>query len=116
MKVAKVRYVGSMRSQHYRLDSGERVRFSRTDWLSFDDIEVVREFVEEPAYEVEWTSRGKLLNEFYDEGREITDALTNLAYRQKQKLAKELGIKANQSEEELKEELEEEVEKLAEEI
>lgn len=116
MKVANVRYVGSMRSQHYRRDSGEKIRFSRQDPVSVNEIELAREFADEPAYKVEWTTRGKLLNEFYDEGKEVTDAVADLAYRQKQKLAKELGIKANQSEEELREELEEEVTKLADEI
>lgn len=116
MKVADVRYVGSMRSQHYRRDSGERIRFSRQDPQPVDEIELAREFADEPAYKVEWTTRGRLLNEFYDEGKEVTEAVADLAYRQKQKLAKELGIKANQSEEELKEELEEEVTKLADEI
>lgn len=117
MKVATVKYTGNMKMKTYRTSTGEKITFPGPRRpVEISDLETAREFLDEPAYEVEWTIRGFLLREFYDESREIETALQEMAYREKQKVAKKLGIKANQSEEELEEELLSEVDQFAKEM
>lgn len=62
-------------------------------------------------YEVVWTGVGKVARS----GKKPLKSLKKMGYRQKQSLAKEFGIKANQSEDDLEDELRPVVEQLVEE-
>lgn len=73
---------------------------SVVDALHFDD--------QGSPFVVEWTAVGLLVRS----AKPPVDALKELGYRQKQKVAKQFDIRANQSEEDLEEELQPYVEQL----
>lgn len=114
MKIADVTYTGNMRTMRTTGASGEVYRFKNP--LGGDPRPINLESIEEAkyferkgdVYEVEWTVLGLLAKS----AKPPVDALTDLGYRQKQKIAKRFDVKANQKEDELEEELKPYVEEL----
>lgn len=114
MKIADVVYEGPMRSHNYRCDgTGNRYVFKRGREVGVDSIKDAREFASHPnVFDVSWTAHGMLIREADGSVENAVETMREFGYRQKQRLAKSLGIKANQAEEDLEEELEEQVESL----
>ena len=115
MKVADVAYEGPMRHQNYRCgETGNRYTFKRGQPRGVESLEDAREFASHPnTFDVDWTAHGFILRETDEKSPDnLLERISEYGYRKKQELAKSLGIKANQKEEELQEELEEQVESL----
>lgn len=121
MKVATVYYDGRQRRHSRRGPSDERYHFSKGA-LGADDQPAHVESVKDALYfaglenfEVEWTAVGRvaqLSQELESPAEGIEAMLTDMGYRQKQRLAKSLGLKAGGTEDELNERLKPEVERL----
>lgn len=125
MKVADVYYDGRSLRHSRRGPTDERYNFSRgqggapdvpaevesiTDALYFDRTEDFR---------VEWTALGHVARQSQAldaPSSGIEAMLTDMGYRQKQKLAKRLGLKAHGTEDELTERLQPEIERLEEQM
>lgn len=107
MKIADVRYNGPMRSTHRHGPSGETYYLQRiqgqpaTEWVPVYQVEDAARFDRTDSLEVRWTSVGALIREVGVPIREIGAHMKDLSYRQKQKVAKALGVKANKPESEL---------------
>lgn len=118
MKVATVQYVGRSLHHSRRGPSDERYRFVRTtsgnsdSAVGVESVEDALYFERKGVFEVEWTPLGQLVRQTDGPVTEAESALANIGYRQKQKMAKSLGLKASGSEEELEERLKPEVEEL----
>lgn len=113
MKAADVTYVGTMRSNTYRVAPlGTKMRFTRNEPVSFDDIDVIEWFEDQSAFDVEWTVWGELKRDATDNNISVQEAISDWSYRAKQRLATTLGVKGNLGEEEMERELKEEVERL----
>ncbi len=117
MKIATVKYEGPMTSKRFRGPSGEvynlnNPRGGDASPVELDNVRDAEKFEKIGGpYTVEWTSVGKVVRT--TEGP--LESLKEIGYRQKQKLAKEFGVKANQSESDLEEELQPVVEQIVEE-
>lgn len=125
MKVADVYYEGRSLRHSRRGPTDERYHFSKgqggvpdspapvesiTDAMYFDATEDFR---------VEWTALGHVARQSQALDAPTTgieSMLTDMGYRQKQKLAKRLGIKAHGTEDELTERLEPEMKRLQEQM
>lgn len=122
MKVADVYWRGRGNRHSRRGPSDQRY-----NWLSttsdVDDIPVEMDSVEDAAYfadlenfEVRWTPLGRLAKATDGHASEAEAALEQIGYRQKQRMAKSLGVRADGSEDELTERLAPEVEDLREQM
>lgn len=120
MKVAEVRYTGRSRRHHRRGPSDEEYRWLRRTSGVADTVEEVQNledalyFAEKEVFDVEWTALGRLAKETEGPVTEAEAALQQIGYRQKQKVAKALGLNAGGSEDELEDRLEPEIERLQE--
>lgn len=121
MRIAEVYYVGRSRRHSRRAPSGERYSFLQGQRGAEDvpaSVESVKDavyFANSEAFEVKWTAAGhiaKLSQELEKPVEEIGAMLGGMTYREKQRLAKSLGLKAGGAEEELDERLKPEIEKL----
>lgn len=110
MKLADVTYEGPMRSHIYRCRSGNTYTFNRGRPVPVYDMDDAKEMAE--GFDVDWTIHGEILRRTDGSLDSMREEIAAFGYRKKQSLAKSLGIKANQSEEELEEQLQEEVEEL----
>lgn len=113
MNLAKVRYNGPMTSQRYRGPSGEVYNFKnpmggKSRPLTVENVEDVRTFDNNDAYDVNWTVLGRIATST----KEPVEALRDMGYRKKQQLAKQFDIRANQSADSLEDELQPHVEEL----
>ncbi|MFB6284587.1 MAG: hypothetical protein ABEK59_11790 [Halobacteria archaeon] len=118
MKVADVYYCGPSLRHSRRGPSDTRYSWQQTT-SDVDDIPEEVENVEDAIafegrdnLEVDWTPLGQLAKSTKGPATKASKALESIGYRQKQKIAKSLGLKANSSEEELDEKLKPEVERL----
>lgn len=111
MKVAEVNYVGRSRRHSRTAPSGRRYRFTRTTSGNEDygeaveDVQDARYFERHSVFEVEWTPLGLLAKQTEGPVTEVEATLSSIGYRQKQRIAKALDVKAGGSEEELEERL-----------
>lgn len=112
MKVAEVTYQGPMRTHFYKVQSGKRYKLKAHEAKAVDSIQDAEEFDEQDGFEVSWTVNGELMRHTDGTLESARQMLSDFGYRKKQELAKSLGIKANQSEEDLEEALQEEVDSL----
>lgn len=122
MKVAEVYYTGSTQRYSRRGPSDKRYNFQHTT-SDVDDIPAVVENVEDalhfddrPNFRVEWTPMGRVVKATEGPVSETEAALGQMGYRQKQRIAKSLGIRADGSEDELNDRIAPEVEKLKEQM
>ena len=120
MELAKVTSTSGARVRTHTAPSQEKYTFKHythdTHWVSVDNVEDAVYFDENDSFAVQWTPAGRIARAARGPVSSVKDVLSRLDYREKQKLAKDSGIKANQSEEELEAELQETVEQLAEQI
>jgi hypothetical protein len=122
MELAKVRNTTGVRVRTYTVPSTHNdytfQHFTDDEcWVSVDNVKDAEYFEGCEGFAVEWTPTGRVVKATYGPVSSAKKVLKEqLGYRDKQKLAKERGIKANQSEEELEEELEQVVEQLAEQM
>lgn len=112
MKLAEVTYTGPMNNLDYRTGNGTVYRFNPGRPRPVSDMEDAIEFESNSTYDVDWTVHGQLMRKTDGSLEDVREAISEFGYRRKQELAKAVGIKANQSEEELEEELKEEVTEL----
>lgn len=121
MKIATVYYEGQNRRHSRRGPSDERYQFQKGQRGSpdipaeTDSVEDALYFAENDTFRVEWTAVGKVAKasqELEGPATGIESMLSEMGYRQKQKLAKSLGLKAGGPEDELDERLKPEVEQL----
>lgn len=121
MNIAKVYYEGRSLRHSRRGPSGERYQFSKGQQGAPDvpaAVESVKDalyFADSGVFRVEWTTAGQIVkaSQALEAPTDSIEAmLTDMAYRQKQKLAKELGLSAGGTEDELNERLKPEVEEL----
>ncbi|AGM11972.1 hypothetical protein DNAM5_113 [Haloarcula californiae tailed virus 1] len=118
MKVAEVRSEADARMRTYTVPSTRRdytFRYftEKEHWVSVEHVEDAAYFDDAEGFAVRWTPAGLIARAYQGAAGSVAEAFSRLDYRDKQELAKERGIKANQSEEELEAELEEAVEELA---
>lgn len=118
MKVAKVRYTEGARVRTFTGPTGQKYTFKHytegKHYASVEEVEDALFFDDRDSFVVSWTPAGLIARATHGSIESAKEVLSSLDYRQKQKLAKDRGIKANQSEEELEEELQKAVEQLAE--
>ncbi len=114
MKYADVTYTGPMKHHRHKTETGNWYEFNHERPVPVGSVEDAEMFAGLEPFTVEWTIHGQLARQVGDEVGSVSEALSTFGYRQKQSLAKTLGIKANQSEEDLEEELQEEVDSLQE--
>lgn len=120
MKVADVYYEGRSLSHSRRGPSDLRYSWTQTT-SDVDDIPAEVEEVEDAiyfdrndAFRVEWTPLGRLAKAAEGPATEAEAALEQIGYRQKQKIAKSLGLNAGGSEDELDDRIRPEIEQLQE--
>jgi hypothetical protein len=122
MKVAEVRYTGRGRRHSRRGPSDKRYSWQRTTTGQPDTVEEVDNvqdalyFAESGVFEVEWSPLGRLAKATEGPVTESEAALEQIGYRQKQKIAKSLGLKAGGSEDELDERIQPEIDRLKEQM
>lgn len=87
MKLAEVEYNGRVRVQTHTAASGETYRFSGRKILSIESVRDARQFETKPNFDVTWTAKGRLAKIVVDESGDINDALSDMAYSAKKKLA-----------------------------
>lgn len=125
MNVATVYYTGRQRQHSRRGPSEERYHFAKGALGAPDqpaDVDSVKDalyFARHDAFEVDWTAIGRvarMASELEGPASDIEAMLTEMGYRQKQQLAKSLGLNAGGSEDELEERLEPEVKRLQEQM
>lgn len=121
MKVATVYYEGRQRRHSRRGPSDERYHFAKGSRGAPDqpaEVESVKDalfFGRLDNFRVEWSAVGRiaqLSQELERPADDIEAMLTEMGYRQKQRLAKSLGISAGGTEDELEDRLRPEVERL----
>lgn len=118
MKIADVYYEGSMQSKRFKGPSGELYRMKNP--MGGDARPVTVESVPDAKhydqqgdpFRVEWTALGLIVRS----AKPPLDTLKELGYRQKQRLAKQFDIQANQTEEDLEDDLEPYVKELEDKI
>jgi len=121
MKVAKVRHTAGARVHTHTVPA------TRNDYtfkhytdgvhrVAVENVEDAAYFDEHESFAVQWTPAGLIARATSGAASSVKEALSSLDYRDKQKLAKERGIQANQSEEELEAELAEAADELAQQI
>lgn len=122
MKVAEVRYTGRGIRHSSRGPSDKRYSWvRRTSGVSDSVVEIhnvedALYFDRKEAYDVEFTPLGHLAVKVEGPVNEAEAALAALGYREKQRIAKSLGINAGGTESELEERLEPEIERLKEQM
>jgi hypothetical protein len=121
MKVAKARFTAGARVHTHRVPSTRNSYTfqhytGREHWVPVESVEDAAYFDDHESFAVEWTPAGLIARATSGAAGSVKEALKTLDYRDKQKLAKERGIKANQSEEELNAELNEAAEELAQQL
>lgn len=118
MKVAQARYNGTMVSRFFRGPSGEEYKFRSPEregmWLPIESIRDAEALEEQDVYEVDWTVTGEVLHSIEEPVSGVDAMLQEMGYRQLQKLAQKLDVKATQTEEDLEQAIKPEVEQLAE--
>lgn len=122
MKFAQVQYTGPMRTHNRKGESGEMYHFNSptgggvSNEVPVSVLEDAYEFAEQDVYDVEWTAQGEVARRVGRQASSARDALTELSYRQKQRLTSALGldVQGNSKEDELDEALEPAVEKMIE--
>lgn len=118
MKVADVYWRGRG-NRHSRRGPSDK----RYSWVSttsdvddipaeVDEVQDAIYFADSDVFEVEWTPLGQLAKATEGAASSSAAALGQMGYRQKQKVAQSLGIRADGSEEELEERITPEVEEL----
>lgn len=112
MKIADVTYTGPMRMHYQSCPSGNTYTLKKDRPVAFDSLEDVKHLEDANTIEVDMTIHGEILRHTDGSLDDIRETVSGFGYRKKQALAKKLGVKANQSEEELEEALQEEVEQL----
>lgn len=111
MKLATVR-CDVKRGSIHRTPRNNTYHFKPNQSLDVSSLDDLRYFERRTEYDVSPTVRGKFYAKLVGENESPEDVLSDMGYRAKQSLAKSLGIKANQSDEELTQELEKEVDAL----
>lgn len=107
MKIATVTYTGTMTSVQFKGPSGTRYRMKNPMGgeprpVDIESIPDAQHFDDQGSpFEVEWTAVGMIARS----AKPPLDAFKELGYRQKQRIAKQVGIQANQKEDELEDEL-----------
>jgi len=119
MKLAKVRYTGPMRSHMRKGVEGKLYKFSKptgteSRWVPVENIDDALEFANQDVFDVEWTPQGEIARRVGRQVSSARDALTELSYRQKQRLTTSLGLEVagNSKEEELDDALQPAVEEM----
>jgi predicted CopG family antitoxin len=79
---------------------------------SVQSLEDLKYFTSKSQYTVSESARGQLALKLAGDEESVAEAISELAYGAKQQLAKSLGIKANQSSEDLEEALTEAAEEI----
>lgn len=115
MKLGEVT-CSAQRETTHRLASNNEYYFKPGESLPVTDLQDFRYFRRKPSYDVEPTGRGQLYDALSGSEDSVEESISEFGYGVKQSIAKTLGIKANQTDEELTEELTEEAEKLKEEM
>ena len=118
MKLAEVYYEGPMKSKRFKGPSGELYRMKNP--MGGDARPVTIESVADAKhydqqgdpFKVEWTALGLLVRS----AKPPLETLKELGYRKKQKIAKEFGVQASQTEDDLEEDLEPYVKELEDKI
>lgn len=97
---------------HFGSHTGENA----SDWVPVSVLEDAYDFAEQDVYDVDWTAQGEVARRVGRQASSARDALTDLSYRQKQRLTSALGldVQGNSKEDELDEALEPAVEKMIE--
>lgn len=122
MELAKVHMTANPSSVHtHTAPSRESYTFrhytgGRKDWVPVGVLEDAAYFDDHESFAVQWTPAGRIARAASGTVDGAKSLLSKLGYREKQQLAKDHGIKANQSEEDLDEELQEVVEQFAEDM
>jgi hypothetical protein len=122
MKVAKVYYNGRSRRHSRRGPSDKRYSWQKTTSgvpehpEVVDNVEDALYFEDNEIFDVQWTPLGEIAKKSEGPATEAEATLTHMGYREKQRLASALGLKASGKEEELTERLEPEVERLKQEL
>lgn len=119
MKFAQVQYTGPMRTHNRKGKSGEMYHFNSptgergSNEVPVSVLEDAYEFAEQDVYDIEWTAQGEVARRVGRQASSARDALTDLSYRQKQRLTSALGldVQGNSKEDDLDEALEPAVEK-----
>lgn len=121
MKIADVYYEGHGRRHSRRAPSDERYNFQKGQRGAPDrpaEVHSVKDalyFARNETFRVEWTAAGKVAEvsqELEAPANEIGAMLSDMGYRRKQQLAKQLGLSAGGKEDELDERLRPEIEQL----
>lgn len=118
MNVAKARYTGRMRSATRKTPQSNTYTFhtytgevdESREWVDIDDVDDARWLDEQSGIEVEWNPVGRLKAQAGD----VTSALSEMAYNQKQKLVAELDldIAGNSAEDDLEDAIREHVDEM----
>lgn len=125
MKFADVYYEGRQMRHSRRGPSDQRYHFKRgtSDTKDIparvDSVKDALYFARTEIFRVEWTAVGQVARasmELEAPASEIEAMLSDLGYRQKQRMAKRLGLNAGGKEEELDERLRPEIEQLQEQM
>lgn len=118
MDIAKVRYTAFTETVHtHTTPTGGSYKFKYythdTHWTDVDEVEDAKYFDQHESFAVKWTPAGRIARAANGTIESAKDVLDEMGYREKQSLAKDHGIKANQKEEDLNAELQEVVEDFA---
>lgn len=119
MKIADITYTGPMRSQHRRGATGTEYRFrspmgGEPTPVEVNSVRDALEFAKQDVFDVDWTVQGEVARRVGTKASDASEALSELSYRQKQKLTTALGlnVKGNSKEEDLEQALEPAVEEM----
>lgn len=112
MKIAEVHYNGRTRNKETTTPHGERYSFAGGSAV-VESIADARWFEDEFAYDVEWTGRGRIVEEFADDAADAREAVENIGYQTKRKLVNQFDLETESQEEDV---LEEALEPVAEEV
>lgn len=122
MKVADVYWRGRGNRHSRRGPSDKRYTWQKTT-SDVDDIpEEVHEvedaqyFAEKGVFEVDWTPLGRLAKATEGHASKAESALSQIGYREKQRIAKAVGVRADGTESELEERLAPEIDNLREQM
>lgn len=122
MLVAEVRYVGRQRRHSRRGPSDERYSWQRRTsgvpdkTVEVENVEDALYFDESDVFEVEWSPLGRIAKATESPVTDAQAALNQIGYREKQRIAKALGLNAGGTEDELEERIEPEIETLQEQM
>jgi hypothetical protein len=113
MKLAQVEYTGRVRAQTHRGVSSTTYKFSGDRVVNIENVRDGRQFESKPNFEVDWTAAGYLAKLISDESQDVEEAVSDLAYSAKKKLAGRFDdVNGSGTSEELNEALQEKAERL----